>query len=293
MTKRILVIEHDRSFFNRIRDFFSPELQCVFADTRQEALSLLQNKKFDIIILSAELHEVSGYLLCKTIKENTLFQSIPLIIVSEASDAAVTFEQHKKLKFHADAYVEKKVSNDSLLKIMYSFIPSLEHAEKMPEIKESIKDLEQELVQQKKVNEMLLRKLNEYREECSFLRKKVNRVDEQLEIYSPKKSIVRFRDHFKSHDDALLELEKKDREIQNLFDTVTSLRDEMKKSKETVRSETEVRETQHKQVLDQLELDYKNKLEKFEERERKFREIQKKYREATEEFFDKVDELRK
>ncbi len=197
------------------------------------------------------------------------------MIVSGAKDARSTFEKHRQLKFHSDAYGEKNVSSEELNKIIHSLLPHSENPKAEDAQKPSQKNIENELIKQKAVNELLIKELNEYREECNFLRKKVARVDEQLDTYSPKRSIMRFRDHFKSHDDVFLQLEKKDREIQNLFDTVSSLRDEIKELEKKYKNEMEI-----------VEKDYKKKLEAAEE-------INKKLQKASMDFFETINTIKK
>ena len=272
--KYILVIDHNRPFVNRIKNILRNE-SVTFLDDEQKALDLLHKTRCDLIIVSAELNGFNGYILCKHIKENTSLRDIPLIIVSDAPDARSTFAKHEQLKFHADAYGEKNISHEELHKIINSLIPLSSGAKSEDAQLSSHKDIENELIKQKAVNELLIKELNEYREECNFLRKKVARVDEQLDTYSPKRSIMHFRDHFKSHDDVFLQLEKKDREIKNLFDTVSSLRDEIKEL-----------EKKYKNEIETVEKDYKKKLEQSEE-------LNKKFQKASMDFFEMINTIKK
>jgi CheY-like chemotaxis protein len=68
----------------------------------------------DLIVLCAELPDVSGYAVCSRIKRSRTTASIPVIITSAAAETGV-FEAHQKLWVRAAAYLRKPFDGAALL----------------------------------------------------------------------------------------------------------------------------------------------------------------------------------
>ncbi len=75
----------------------------------------------ELIVISAELPNMSGYALCAKFKKHQPLQHIPLILTS--SNATLeTFEHHKKLKTRADGYLMKPFEDRSLRKLIEAHV---------------------------------------------------------------------------------------------------------------------------------------------------------------------------
>lgn len=123
MSKRILLIESDPRFAGEIKAGFEQlGVSLEVVDDGQSGLERAASVMPDLILLSIELPGMNGFLVCKKIKKSPGLDQIPLIILSsEATEE--TFEQHKKLKTHAEDYVRKPVSFEQLLDHVKKFLP--------------------------------------------------------------------------------------------------------------------------------------------------------------------------
>jgi CheY-like chemotaxis protein len=66
-----------------------------------------------VIVVSVELPRMSGFWVCSKLKKDERFRDVPLILVSQEATEA-TFEEHKKLKTRAEAYLHKPFLFDQL-----------------------------------------------------------------------------------------------------------------------------------------------------------------------------------
>jgi CheY-like chemotaxis protein len=78
------------------------------------AVEEIDRDRPDLIVLCAELPDVSGYAVCSRIKRNRQTASIPMIITSAAAETGV-FEAHQKLWVRAAAYLRKPFDGAALL----------------------------------------------------------------------------------------------------------------------------------------------------------------------------------
>lgn len=68
-----------------------------------------------LVLLCLELSDVSGYVVCKKIKENDATAAVPIIIMStDASEK--DFERHRKLKVAAQDYISKPFDNAEMMR---------------------------------------------------------------------------------------------------------------------------------------------------------------------------------
>jgi DNA-binding response OmpR family regulator len=122
MSKRILLIDNDLGFANEVKaglEHLGANVEVV--SDGPNGLERATVSVPDLILLTIELPGMNGFLVCKKIKKGAGLSEIPLIILSsEASEE--TFEQHKKLKTHAEDYVHKPVTFDQLLEHVKKFI---------------------------------------------------------------------------------------------------------------------------------------------------------------------------
>ena len=77
------------------------------------ALAQLSSGNYQAVILSVELVRGSGYSICNKLKKDPQFSRIPLVLISGQATREI-FEQHRRLKTHADAYLHKPLGGDIL-----------------------------------------------------------------------------------------------------------------------------------------------------------------------------------
>lgn len=123
MATRILIIDADRASALDI----SAALHVRGVETRlcadgQKGLDEARAWRPDAVVLCVELPNVSGYSVCNKLKKDEQLRSIPLLLTS-ADATAETFEQHRKLRTHADAYLLKPFDAATLVKTLGDVVP--------------------------------------------------------------------------------------------------------------------------------------------------------------------------
>ena len=122
MTKKILLIESDGPFAQQISTALAARgLEALVSADGSEGLEQARAERPDLIVLCVELPRMSGYAVCNRLKKDEQLRGIPLLITS-AEATAETFEQHRKLKTHADDYLLKPFDAAALLQRMAALI---------------------------------------------------------------------------------------------------------------------------------------------------------------------------
>lgn len=107
MSRTILVFESDPSFARELQYGFGRKGATVhIATDGRDAMQKATGIAPDLIILSAELNDANGFLLCKELKKHEALQATPIILTSSDPDAEAVFAQHRKLRTRANGYVK-------------------------------------------------------------------------------------------------------------------------------------------------------------------------------------------
>ena len=120
--RNLLCIEPDSDAVAEIRNALSPYGFGVESiPNGEEAIEWGRSNPVSLIILSVEPRKV-GYAICNKIKRSPSLREIPLILIS-SEETLATFEQHKKLKAHADEYLLKPLDIAELLAKVNRLVP--------------------------------------------------------------------------------------------------------------------------------------------------------------------------
>src|SRR5215831_9970762 len=112
--RNVLVIEPDGAFAAELRGALEPYGFGVEVLTDgNEVLQRARDPMPDLVLLSVEPKNV-GYAICNKLKKNSVWAGTPIVLMSSEATAQ-TFEQHRKLKTHADDYLIKPFAIDDLL----------------------------------------------------------------------------------------------------------------------------------------------------------------------------------
>jgi DNA-binding response OmpR family regulator len=83
MNNRILVIEDDAGMRESLKDLLSMEdFECDIADTGKKGLAMFELHKPQLVVLDAQLPDMSGYQVCQTMKKDLSQRRTPIIMVS-------------------------------------------------------------------------------------------------------------------------------------------------------------------------------------------------------------------
>jgi len=115
MSTKLLLIDADAPFTAEL----SRALEAQGLDVRvtgdgSAGIDLARDARPDAIVLCVELPRMSGYAVCQRVRKDDALKSVPLVITSSEATPE-TFENHRKLKVRADAYLHKPFTPAALL----------------------------------------------------------------------------------------------------------------------------------------------------------------------------------
>jgi len=87
----------------------------------EEGIALALKSPPDFIILSVELPDENGFVICKKIKTAPALKEIPMMLVSRDATEA-DFERHQKLKVRADSYLKKPFTDEEFITRVHNLI---------------------------------------------------------------------------------------------------------------------------------------------------------------------------
>lgn len=118
--KLILIVEDDSDIRSNIRIYLdSVGFSCLEASDGAGALELAKRAHPNLILLDIMLPGINGYQVCKALKEDPKYKSIPIIMLSAKVDRE---DKEWGEKMGADAYVTKPFEFDELEKTISKFI---------------------------------------------------------------------------------------------------------------------------------------------------------------------------
>jgi len=111
---RILVVDDDSMNLFVFQDIFISEDQfiCEYVENGEDALEILPSFRPDIILLDIMMPGISGYEVCKKIRQEPKYQFIKIIMVSGKGMLVERLEGYEK---GADDYIVKPFDRDELL----------------------------------------------------------------------------------------------------------------------------------------------------------------------------------
>ena len=118
----VLLIDAEKDFADPVAQAIrAMGYDCVWVADGKDGLDKASATHPDAIILCVELPKMSGYSICNKLKKDDALKNIPLIITSREATHE-TFEQHKKLKTRAEAYLIKPFSPEDLQPILQEYV---------------------------------------------------------------------------------------------------------------------------------------------------------------------------
>ena len=115
---RLLLVDDDTDFVESTSLRLEQKGYAVeTAYNGEEALHSVKKQKPDLIVLDVMMPEISGYSVCKELKNDKEYRDIPIIIVTAvAANVKLTkFTQLDGMKMGADDYLSKPVDFETLI----------------------------------------------------------------------------------------------------------------------------------------------------------------------------------
>ncbi len=117
MSTQVLLVEDDKMIVETLTEFLGKEeFQVCAVDGQAEALRLVEEKEFDLVLLDITLKDGNGYAVCRGIKE---LRDIPVIFLTASADE---FSVVTGLDLGADDYIGKPFRPRELVSRMKSVL---------------------------------------------------------------------------------------------------------------------------------------------------------------------------
>ena len=122
MAKRILVVDDDENILNLEKTILEQKgFEVTAATGGAEALRLLAEKSFDLVLLDVMMPELDGFTVCRKIKEDPRCKDLPVIFLTAKGGGEALAEG-----FEAGAvmYINKPFTANKLLTIVNTMLES-------------------------------------------------------------------------------------------------------------------------------------------------------------------------
>jgi DNA-binding response OmpR family regulator len=118
--KRIVVVDDDRLFRDQLQDILAEAgYQVSQAPSGLRLLSLLEVDRPDLILLDVAMSWINGFELCRAMKANPTYRSIPVVIISGRSSPA---DVQAGLECGATDYFAKPLETARLLERIHAIL---------------------------------------------------------------------------------------------------------------------------------------------------------------------------
>lgn len=143
---KALIIDSEAPVAAALKDALAARgVDSIITADGTDGLDRVKSEKPDLIVLCVELSRGSGYSVCNKLKKDPDMAAIPLILTSSQATEE-TFEQHKKLRTRAEAYVKKPYEMDFIMETIGKYVTLGEATHSASdEVEVSIDELEVEL----------------------------------------------------------------------------------------------------------------------------------------------------
>lgn len=112
---KILVVDDDVKFLDSLKDILKEkikDIEIICVENVRNALKILSESKFDLIILDVQLTDMHGIDFLKVIKTSDRLKNINVIMISAKYVEPV--DRINALKLGADAYFSKPIDMEKL-----------------------------------------------------------------------------------------------------------------------------------------------------------------------------------
>lgn len=142
--QRVLLVEGDPRLAQSIQTFLEGHrISVLLAPIGQDPVPLIRNDRPDLILLSVDLPQKSGFLVCKELKEQEALRSIPVILMA-GQDKAKDLDQHRKLKVRAEDYLTKPFTDEEMLYKIHNLLGFPIDGDQLGALQQKVLDFVQE-----------------------------------------------------------------------------------------------------------------------------------------------------
>lgn len=178
--KLILVVNKDTVFTLKLVDLLeTTHFDVITAESGEECIKLTKRMKPALILLSVELDDMNGFVVCKKIKEDPQLNGIPLILMSEDAEEE-DFQKHRKLKVRADDYLRIPFTDEQLLQKINNFLGFHVTEEEFTSMQEQVLSVMQEKVELERIVKEQKGEIERLHETILTQDKKIKKLEEEI-----------------------------------------------------------------------------------------------------------------
>jgi len=120
MAKRILVVDDDENILSLERTILEQKgFEVTTAGGGKEALRILGEQPFDLVLLDVMMPEVDGFTVCRRIKEDAKLKDLPVIFLTAKGGGEALAEGFES---GAIMYINKPFTANKLLTIVNTML---------------------------------------------------------------------------------------------------------------------------------------------------------------------------
>lgn len=189
--KLILIADNDPALTLRMVNLLEGAgFEIITAESGGECIKLTRRMNPSLILLSVELEDMNGYVVCKKIKEDPHLNGIPLILMSRDAEDD-DFEKHRKLKVRADDYMHIPFTDEYLLQKINNFLGFHVTEEEFTSMQEQVLAVMQEKVELERIVKELKEEIEKLKEIIFTRENRIKRLEEELKKEKEKLQKVR------------------------------------------------------------------------------------------------------
>ncbi len=116
LNKRVLIVDDDiRNIFSLTKLLEMHTMIVSTASNGNEALEMVNNNTYDMILMDMMMPELDGYMTMESIRKNDQFLTLPIIAVTAKT---MLGDRQKCIESGASDYISKPVDSDQLISLM-------------------------------------------------------------------------------------------------------------------------------------------------------------------------------
>lgn len=135
LKSKVLIVDDEEMNIRLLEAYLNTEYKIITALSGKEALEKITKDKPDIVLLDIMMPQISGYDVCKSIKENEATRFMPVVIITALSALEAKI---KALEIGADDYLTKPINRMELFARIRSLLKKKYYQDKIVNDKEEI-----------------------------------------------------------------------------------------------------------------------------------------------------------
>jgi len=171
---KVLIVDDEELNIKLIEAYLDEEYEVITAQSGSEALNKIIEDKPDIVLLDIMMPQISGYDVCKSIKENDATRFIPIVMCTALSGSEAKV---KAIEIGADDFLTKPINRIELSARIKSLLKKKKYQDDLVHDKEIIEKQNEALRQE---HNELEQKVHERTEE--LMKAKISGLKDRLNL---------------------------------------------------------------------------------------------------------------